>query len=250
MAGFQTPMLLLTGNGPCPGQIPRRGPYGRQISVEAHSLAFVGHRDQLARHGRGARFPQGLHAGAHSPAVHIHTIEEHAVAEHGLASQPELMVETAGRGSGPQPKRRQNAARSRRKWREHYPRGHRVAGPACLFRARVIPVARKVAGLVFEIATVNATVHHHADVAAGRQRAGGKRSVHEIEVRSAREHLPAERHFETAALELERPRGAKVHVRVFPFRVAFGWIARDFETNQLVEQGAAHAQPRPVDVEL
>ena len=79
---------------------------------------------------------------------------------------------------------------------------------------RSIAIVIEHAGFVVHAAEV--AEHHHAAIAAGRERGRAERAIREVEVADAGVLLETERHLEAAALDPERIEGGPFEVDVFP----------------------------------
>ena len=152
----------------------------------------------------GPMRPRRLEAAAQAAPVDEHAIEEHAFAEHRPATQAEHVVEPA-RDDGAadlQAGQRRGAAGQRGTTTTRPASGGRPPR-VCAVRA-LSPSWRKYPAWYVTPAARQASVRHHAQIAARRQLPAGQRAVDEIEIGAAGERVAAERHLELAGRAARR----------------------------------------------
>ena len=197
--------LLLAGDRPGPAHVPAHRAQRREVGVlDALAEPFVGHLHVL-----------GLHAERAGPPAHLEA-EPLPLALHVVIRRVESRPERPFRRAAPSSPRA-GRSRSRQRRRANPPprcstRGTaaRQSGPPRVrppntrvesLRPRVGAVVLEAAELIAEDALDDAAVHHPADVASRRERAGGERPIHEVEVGGAGVLVEAERQLELPVSE-------------------------------------------------
>ena len=135
---------------------------------------------------RRTAFPAGVETDSAPLPVHIHAIEEDAVAQHGSAAKPQPVVDLALDRRDADLDRSERATRERGKRHEHEAGREGIVAALGLRGAAVVAVPSEVTGLIAHPAIEEPAMGHDADITAGRKHASRERALDEIEVRFRR----------------------------------------------------------------